>query len=287
MIPEAHWRVVVLVRAAAIVVLLAGILGCSSQQLLNDALMDRLSGQGPVEVSPVNPFATSNLWLAKEAERSQEVRGFLELKGQPLAVEVHRDFFSAPRVSLYYTLEHGWEAYELEPVASTWVIKGPLPTGVKQMARVGQSPSAAAKQEPAAPVKIPPLAARSGAGSLSGGAFTSPAIDKRMARVSLTALANASHEDRVKTILSRMEESLAEISPKGDLVHYITFAGEHLSLIARWYTLDASNAARLARINQLKDPHTLTIGDQIVIPAYMVRNKVRLSEEAIQELSSR
>jgi hypothetical protein len=77
----------------------------------------------------------------------------------------------------------------------------------------------------------------------------------------------------------------AEISPKGDLVHYVTFPEETLSLVARWYTFDRNNAEKIGRMNQLPTSAPLSIGDTIIVPAYLLKNRSRLSEEAIKALA--
>jgi hypothetical protein len=86
----------------------------------------------------------------------------------------------------------------------------------------------------------------------------------------------------VKDILAVTGPAPAELSPKGDLVHYVTYPGETLYMIARWYTYDRENGPRLARINRLNNADRLALGDEIVVPAYMLKNKNRLSEEALK-----
>lgn len=78
--------------------------------------------------------------------------------------------------------------------------------------------------------------------------------------------------------------SPAEITPKGDLVHYVTFEGETLEIIARWYSGDVSNAERLGRMNRLSATQALVPGDTVIVPAYMVRNSYRLSEGGMRAL---
>jgi hypothetical protein len=55
-------------------------------------------------------------------------------------------------------------------------------------------------------------------------------------------------------------------------------------MLARWYTFDKTNTARLARMNKLSQSQALTIGDSIIIPSYLVKNKVRLDEIAKSSL---
>ena len=70
-------------------------------------------------------------------------------------------------------------------------------------------------------------------------------------------------------------------------MHYVTFSGETLSILARWYTGDRSNAGKIARINRIADPDKLSTGDTIIIPAYLLRNKNRLTESGVKELGAK
>jgi len=74
----------------------------------------------------------------------------------------------------------------------------------------------------------------------------------------------------------------AEITPKGDLVHYVTFPEETLLIITQWYTKDPSNVEAIARINGIKEQDHLTPGNSIIIPGYLVRNKNVLPEVSIK-----
>ncbi len=96
-------------------------------------------------------------------------------------------------------------------------------------------------------------------------------------------------EKQLNTALDQLQKASgeqAELSPKGDLVHYVTFSGETLSIISRWYTHDRANAGRIARINDLNSPDNLQIGDVVVIPRYLLRNRLRLSEPALKQLQA-
>ena len=76
----------------------------------------------------------------------------------------------------------------------------------------------------------------------------------------------------------------AELNYQGDLIHYVSYKGETLSLISRWYTKDPSNADKIARINSRKATDSLLIGDKIVIPSYLLKNKNKLTQKALQDM---
>ena len=99
----------------------------------------------------------------------------------------------------------------------------------------------------------------------------------------LNAPTSDSEHSFLVALAAKAPDVMAEISPKGDLVHYVTLPAETLEAITRWYTFDAANTARIRRINQL--PATgLAQGDQVVIPAYLIKNKKRLDEGSLRQL---
>lgn len=248
--------------------------GCSMGRSLPGALVDRLNGQGPLAVSPDNPYVATNLLLHKESERSSELRGFLQLRGQPRALSVQKDFLSAARLELFYASERGWEIYTLEPLADTWIVKGPEAVSPELTSKLRSQVPEAGRDTASSPAPS------------ASGAFSSPLPKRSQDTPPKPQVSEAKRTDRelVESIQSASAQGAAETTPKGDVVHYVTYSGETLALIARWYTYDHLNASRLARINQIPDPNVLEIGDQIIVPSYMVKNKVRLSEESIRSL---
>ena len=92
----------------------------------------------------------------------------------------------------------------------------------------------------------------------------------------LTAKATSGAE-KVDTTPIDSSQPLAELTPKGDLVHYVTGNNETLTTLAEWYTRDKSTIGKIARLNNLKATAKLSPGDVIVIPSYLVKNKVRFA----------
>ena len=71
----------------------------------------------------------------------------------------------------------------------------------------------------------------------------------------------------------------------GDLIHYVSFPGETLAIVSTWYTGDIANSGALSRINELKTPHTLTPGQQIRIPSYLLKKKTPLPKSALSAVA--
>jgi hypothetical protein len=68
-------------------------------------------------------------------------------------------------------------------------------------------------------------------------------------------------------------KALAESTPRGDIVHYISSDNETLAAISAWYTGTEATLSRVAKANSLTPSDKLSAGDQIIIPAELVKNK--------------
>jgi hypothetical protein len=203
--------------------------------------------------------------LNKEIEKSADLKGFIAHRGQPNALEVTRTTFGPLLLQFYYTKEK--EKFVLEELAEgTWMIKGPFPVGTSEPVILTKS-----SQIPIPEIKKTELISSTAA----------PA--QAMASLKIEKLQNEPESQFIER-LTATHSPLAEISPEGDIVHYVTSEDESLEMLARWYTFDKTNTARLARMNKLSQSQALTIGDSIIIPSYLVKNKVRLDEIAKSSL---
>lgn len=258
----------------------------------SDPLLRRLQDRGPVAVSATNPYLAANLFLEREQERSPELKGFLETRGYPQHIEIRSAFLAPTVIRLMY--DGGAETYEMAEAGSTWAISGPLgdvsaPKMEKEAAPVLPPRSSRAGltesfQSPAQTPEAQPPSTKSAAARMNASENT-PRSDRGTGatRLGSTSSAPSRSDAAVERLIASHAGTPAEVTPKGDLVHFVTDAREHLSMIARWYTLDRSNADRIRRMNQLGSDR-LEIGDTVIIPSYMVRNRLRLSSEAIAGL---
>ena len=258
--------------------------GCSQLPSPNRSLADRVKNRGPLALSDENPYLASNLFLAREMDRSTEISGFIRKHGAPAAIAVDGEYFEPVKLRLLYPESR--TSYTVEDVGDAHIITGPTPLSAEESRELAQSP----RDMQGAPVltskgeSAPPPAA-----TLPEEETESAAPPEGVAR----RLEKAKH--RLSDATERQTEvapSLptdgpeAEISPKGDLVHYVTYPGETLSMIARWYTGDRANAGRIARINGLQNPDHLSIGDTVVVPKYLLSTTKRLTPRAIEALTA-
>ncbi len=299
----------------------AGLLGagCSSSLNYNRALFERIRNRGIVPLSSDNPYLAANLLIAKEMERSSELKGFIEHRGAPLAINVESGFLSPTVMDLFYPEQK--EFYTLEAQGDSWIISGPIKLSADRVRdlnvltrNVNGEPSLSnsvnTSEKPSAK-STPKFSNDKNLGTEDFG--DDPVIEKLTktsrepfsspAKKSLPRPPSPPSEPRSKTmvevvpppslsdakpsleeIIERYGKHPGEISSKGDLVHYVTYNGETLMMLARWYTLDESNAARIARMNGVTSPNSLSPGDTIIIPNYLLKNKFRLTEEAVTAL---
>ncbi len=260
-----------MLRIFCTILLILSLSSCASSAKLADPLVQRLNNRGPVALSPDNPFLAANLLVSREIERSPEVKGFVEHKGGPRALEVTKESFEPLILRFYYPESH--EFFTLEEMDESWLITGPAAIPQDKMRTVaaltrnfeGEPKLGSEAARPAPHATAAPLA---------------PPTSTSEDAPSSTPPTNA-----LQQIIDSEPGVKAELTSRGDLVHFVSFSGETLSLISRWYTGDRDNAGRIARINEIKNPAALSIGDQVVIPSYVLKNTKRLTEPALKRLS--
>jgi hypothetical protein len=277
----------------SVIVLLSGLLlACTPATQHNGALLNRMKDRGIVALSEDNPYLVANTFLANEAARSPELHGFLETRGAPWAMKVEKEMFDLPRLTFFYPPQE--EHYLLEEEEGSWIIEGPFRTDDDELRdlkiateRMTHSPKLAgvelprAHATPVAPTPTPtlPVIER----PVSVPATATPTVAPDAPEVQQLSPAEA----RYQSVITKLEatiESNAELTPKGDVVHYVTFPGETLSMIARWYTHDRENVGRIARINAQKNPDVLAVGDTVIVPSYLLKNRKRFTEKVFSEL---
>ena len=84
---------------------------------------------------------------------------------------------------------------------------------------------------------------------------------------------------KTKELLPR---KVAAKSLKNYFAHTVRQPGEKLSTIAGWYTGDAGNSKALAKANPDIDPEFLLVGNEIFIPAEMLKTRKPLHQKSIQ-----
>lgn len=282
--PSVSSGVVLIERCSRVVFLAAFSLLSASCTLLSpvdpvSVVEARLNGRGPVYVSPDNPFLAANLFLKSEAEKSAEVAGFLKLRGMPQRIEYSRSVFGDPHLRLFY--DRTRESFEATKVENVWVFDAPAPrTATLSQATASAAPIAKDNNESPSPdhqtdepqlTDVPPKPAPRSVAKSSG--FRSEVVAPQQGPQLSAVVAKC-------RALGGFQP--AERSPGGDLIHYVVDDRETASLIAEWYTGESAPAESILRLNRLSPTQLLTVGDQLVIPKYLVKNGDQLGSRALR-----
>ncbi len=265
------------------------ITGCTASTPINDSLIGRLNNRGPVALSSENPYLAANLLISREME-SEELRGFIKHRGAPAALEVEKKSFNPLILHFYYP--ENQEYFDLEQIEDGWMIRGPFHIPHDKYKEVSLAtrgirgnPKLVLPKQSDTPWRdnVNYLEPQDVASQVHGGKLHAK-LKEDQSSYTETERLNAPIEPRFEHEAATTLKHPAELTPRGDVVHYVTLPGETLSMISRWYTQDRSNAGRIARINKLNNPDDLKIGDMIIVPSYLVKNKSRLTEEAAKAL---
>jgi len=215
-------------------------------------------------------------------ERSPELKGFIETRGMPDALEAVKSWSKPTTLRFYYIDKK--EYYSAEESDNTWILHGPqkIPAGgVKLLLSIVEG-----GENTAPPVNEKSLALRLPSSGTQEYKPNERPQAPPPAIKSLSSSGSTWDDPLLPTVLRYKDTTtqMAEISPNGDLVHHVSYPGESLMMITRWYTFDIRNVGRISRINDIKNPSHVDIGDTIIIPSYLVKNKKRLSEEVLRNL---
>lgn len=248
-----------------------------------DVLLHELMKDGPVALSPDNPYVISNLFLGTEIQKSHILKGFVDYRGTPDAIQAAIDEEGRSVVISYY-LERS-EQYTMIPHEDTWIIKGPKAIEAQALSAMGNLQPSGSD----APMEIKYPGEVSQASHDPENEIPLPAsdaqIDKPTPRAPLKEQKIiASKKTRPAPAVSKKPVSAKiENSPSGDIIHHISYPGETLRLVSLWYTGTADNSERLARINSFSDPDVLTMGQLVRIPRYMLKRRDPLPEVEVRK----
>lgn len=270
---------------------------------LGDPLVSRLVDRGPVAVLPDNPYLAGTMLYNQEVAGSDRLKGFVDTQGTPAALAVERPFFGPLTLTLYYPDRS--EYFTAEADGESWIIRGPGAIAPDVMQGQFSSPLKKNRRQPVMP-KMPTAEASTRESPAPQGDSVRASLNtSKLSKLENDPIIAALERSRVKSSLpfqspapqikaapdlaqirNAAKDSQAELTPKGDLVHYVGDAKESWSTLARWYTDNPKNAGALARINGKKISTRLEAGDELVIPSYLLVTSNRMSEEAAAQLEA-
>jgi hypothetical protein len=245
--------------------------GCSGTTRSATGLYDRLNNRGPVLLSSDNPFLPANRLLSQELESSSEMRDFVAKRGSPAAIAVRNGILERTELSLFYPSES--EVYTLVRKPSGWVVGAPEPLSDETLARLEEELAVGgfSTSRPAGAVLKD-----GGQGDLDQEHSARARFDGKWPSWPQQATSNSHSGGR--------QSAVVRIARNGTLTHTVTFPGESLSVVAVWYTGAASNLYLISRANGIAPEQYLKLGEQVVIPAKIAKNKKPLTAAAVQRL---
>lgn len=227
--------------------------GCSLKMQQSVPQFDRVAGRGPLLLIRSDDTNSANQFFLDTLGSSEALRLLVREHGAPDAISLEREFLQPIRLKLFYSSQS--QVYVCVNQDSRWFVVGaehPSDSDTESLdkQRLKQSQTVAELNAPpqalpsavAAPIAAP--VARASEASDFRGQLKPPTL------AGVAPLSRSSH----------------------GYIHKVSFGGETLYSLADWFTEDPQNAAALARSSRrgLRDP--LRLGDQIVIPATLMRN---------------
>ena len=218
-------------------------------------------------------------------ERSPRIKGFIAYRGTPDALEIRKLPVGPYRIRMYYL--DSAEQYDLEKGSIQWLIRGPEPLPQKVVDALGPVRVAGRKApllvEEELNERAVPTSARSRKPAFEPDARSSislPDTTKPELQAGSSRRYGAAVAPRPTLAPERNSDVVVEAA-SGDITHRVTHQGESLHSISRWYTGNAKNAYRIARINGIRNPDVLKFGQPIRIPRYLIRTKEPMPASAV------
>lgn len=268
-----------IVRALTIAIFIS-LIGCAFQN--SDQLVDELSSKGITIVTKDQRYLASTQFIERESQLDDHVKAFILDTGYPSAISVSSSFLSPTSARLYYPTPGNY--FDFTKSDSGWLITGPFSLSEAEVEEL-QKVSIMAEANSSTVVPEPPTIEKvEETPSIDETTLISkPASEEKNTKVTVPVAGFSSPAQTTQAPEAHLSQE-AETTPKGDLVHYVTYSGETLSMIARWYTNERENAGKIGRLNKLKNADQLEIGDVLVVPSYLVKNKKRFTESALESL---
>lgn len=255
-----------------------------------------LANQGILALSTSNPHLGSNLFLAKEMERSSYLYSFLQGKGAPTAIQIEDERFAPPRVLMYYPSEKEVYAADLmhRKKEWQWIVRGPY--GIeRQDFRELLRMDASLHGEPVFIIngrqqrfrqghQIIPTKPKNPVLAVVPEVVPTPVPHKKPHTKTPVKTPEIVVSHDFKPLNSdqqaiAMSQGWAERADNGDVIHTVKGQGETFTAIANWYTGSAAHVSEIAVQNNLvANDQPLAQGMRIRIPLKLVKQFKAMSE---------
>jgi hypothetical protein len=252
-----------------------------------------LANKGILPLSSTDAFLGSNLFIAREVERSAYLYHFLQSHGAPAAIEIIQERGYDTKLLLFYPKQKSVFVAlpDQKELNRQWIVRGPYQVtrlDYRQLQRIQKALKGEPlfhiygrdyrfqtynKQEPREIVKLvlPPAPKTTSKKKVKSSKKTGSSKQKAP---TITAKKEPEPKEfkplNVDQQALLMSRGFAERAENGDIIHTVKHENESLELISRWYTSSKKNTQKLQDLNGL--PNTpLAVGTRITIPADLVR----------------
>lgn len=250
-----------------------------------------LVNQGPLPLSPTNPYVGTNLFLAEEFQKSSDLYNFLKGRGAPAAIEIIEEGVQVPRMRMFYTKDKQYYIGDLQRLGdqSQWVVRGPFAITRQEYRRLPKDSSSMPNEpvfaygnsnsfrfieerpEPATVVAIAiptpkPTPKRKTRKVIT--APENPVVPKETGEAARMGESSGRTFDQQAI---EMSKGNVERNEGGDVVHVVKKSGQTVKDIVQWYSHSTENAAEIAKKNQLPLDQPLPVGKTVVIPSILVK----------------
>lgn len=265
------------------VFLCVGSIGCAPRSGARP-LLDRLEGRGPVVLSQSNPFLPADRVFDNAVANSSVIKEFVEQQGKPAALSVDDGLLSATTLTFYYPGKE--EFYTLQPAGDDWEVSGPdsmFPDEAQAMLSELGGAVPASSNSYITEKRTTTLGRSSG--SLSNLDTISARARMEPQKVTLHGTEKVQTKSKLQGKGRRGPSTPQKATVKklasGSLQHTVTFTGETLGSISKWYTGSSKNTPVIAKLNKMSPEHRLTIGERVIIPKQMLKTQMPMPRAAV------
>lgn len=248
------------------------ICGCSINLRREEGqTLDKLVGHGPVIIVPNDTRIAATAFFRSSWSSSASIKHLVTQRGTPEALSLEREFLHPNRLKLYYP--NDGQVYLLDLVAGEWLVAGSEPLSIEELDLVKLQRS----QMRANPIEV--------------GADWEPQRDKAIGRELKAAILEpqpslVSNGGGLRGMLKAGGAAGVAKLRRGEagfdtFIHTVSFRGESFRLLADWYLEDDNLASTLAEVNKGSLGGELRPGEEVLIPASLIRNTDPLPEAVV------
>jgi hypothetical protein len=263
-----------ILRISVILLTISTISGCSLNLRREDGnSLDKLVGRGPVIIAPNDTKLAATVFFRNSWSASASIKHLITQRGTPEALSLERDFLHPNRLRLYYPSDG--QVYLLDYVSGEWLIAGSEPISLEELDMVRLQRD----QIRATPIRLGgDSEPRPRDVDVTPGELNATILEPHPRLASKGGELRGMLKARGAARVAKLEQGRGGL---GTYIHTVSFPGETFALLADWYLEDDALARTLAELNHGLLAAELKPGEEVVIPAKLIRNTDPLPEAMV------